>query len=375
MSCANLKRLSTQHVLVGWREIRAVIEAARNRDLSGNADIVGTYEQALARCFGSPHAVACSSGTAAIHLALLALDVATGDEVIVPATAPVMTALPVLAVGARPIFADVASPHTFALDLRDVGDKITRKTCAVISVPMWGYPSDGPELVAACRRWEVPLIEDAAQAHGTTLEGRRLGTQGLIGTFSTHARKLICTGEGGFCLTDDLNLAARLSQLRSLGRAAEARGFGGAFGLNYKLPALSAALGLTQLTRLDQRLATRRRIAGRLTGALGDIPGIDLFPVHPYGSANFYAMLITAAPDRASQLGQALLAEGVESDTLRYDYRPLYEAPIFRNGTSATLCPNAERLCSTLLTLPCHEGVITADIDRIVGICRKVMGS
>lgn len=126
-----------------------------------------------------------------------------------------MTALPVLAVGAVPVFADVAHPATFALDVADVAGKFTPRTKAVIAVPMWGYPADGPELARACCDWGVPLVEDAAQAHGTSLSGRYAGTQGAIGAFSTHARKLICTGEGGFCLTSDPALADQLRQLRT----------------------------------------------------------------------------------------------------------------------------------------------------------------
>jgi len=220
----------------------------------------------------------------------------------------------------------------------------------------------------------VGAIEDAAQAHGTTLENRRLGTQGMIGTFSTHARKLICTGEGGFCLTDDAQLAARLGQLRNLGQPVGGGGFGTAFGLNYKLPALCAALGVTQLAKLDRRLAERRRVARRLTAALEDIEGIAPFPVAKHGQANCYALLITAAPGAARELGLGLQAAGVVSDTVRYDYRPLYNTPVFRHSAGQP-CRNAEQLCSTLLALPCHEGVTPADEQRIVAVCRKVMGS
>lgn len=196
----------------------------------------------------------------------------------------------------------------------------------------------------------------------------------MIGTFSTHARKLVCTGEGGFCLTDDAPLAARLGQLRNLGRSASGDGFGTAFGLNYKLPALCAALGVTQLARLDRRLAARRRVAGRLATALNDIEGIVPFPVRERGEANCYALLITTEPDAARELGQQLEAAGVTSDTLRYNYRPLYEAPVFRNAAGQP-CPTTEQLCATLLTLPCHEGVTPGDEQRIVDVCRKVIGS
>ncbi|MGQ0777763.1 MAG: DegT/DnrJ/EryC1/StrS family aminotransferase [Pseudonocardiales bacterium] len=261
--------IDIKHVQLGDDELHAVRNTLLTADLSGNAEVVGRYEQELTSWFDVQFAVACSSGTAAIHLALLALGIGPGAEVIVPATAPAMTALPVLAVGAVPVFADVAHPATFALDIADMAAKFTPYTKAVIAVPMWGYPADGPELAQVCRDWGVPLVEDAAQAHGTSLASRYAGTQGVIGTFSTHARKLICTGEGGFCLTGDPALADRLRQLRNFGQPPNGGEFGTGFGLNYKLPAVAAALGRVQLSRLTNRLTQRRTILSKLTTMAG----------------------------------------------------------------------------------------------------------
>lgn len=369
---AALPVVDTKHVVIDELDEHAVLSALRARDLTGTADVVTDYERQLARRFNCADAVACSSGTAAIHLALMALGIGAGDEVIVPATAPVMTALPVLAVGARPVFVDIANIDTFALDLAHVERTLTARTRAVVSVPMWGYPADGPELVAACRRWELPLIEDAAQAHGAILQGRPLGTQGTIGTFSTHARKLVCTGEGGFCLTDDARLAGDMTRLRNLGQREGTLGFGATFGLNYKLSGIAAALGIIQLARLDWRLGLRRGTAGRLITALGEIPGIAPFPARHRGLANGYALLVTSDPEGSRALARELIDAGVTSDTVRYRYRPLYRAPVFAE-LPAEECPNTEQLCETLHTLPCHEGVGPAEEERIVRACRKAM--
>jgi dTDP-4-amino-4,6-dideoxygalactose transaminase len=376
--------LSTKHVVTGDAEVQAVTGAVLGGDLSGNARLVGDYERALARWFGVRFALACSSGTAALHLALLALGVGADDEVIVPPTAPAMTALPVLALGARPIFADTRSVASFALDPADVDRKRTRRTKAVVSVPMWGYPADDGELVAACRGWRLPLIEDAAQAHGTRLDrdGRLAGTQGAIGCFSTHARKLICTGEGGFVLTADPALAARLATLRNLGQPARlaaplalpAGGLGEGFGLNYKLAALPAALGLAQLDRLAGRLHTRRRVARRLLARLADVPGLAPLPVPAGARPNHYALVLQVHLGDASLVGQRLAAEGVVSDTVRYGYRPLYQLPVFSAFTPpAPRCPNAEALCASIITLPCHEGLTAADERRIIQACRAAV--
>ena len=365
MNTVTIPVIGIKHVQLGDDELHAVRDTLVAADLSGNAEVVGLYEQELARWFDTRFAVACSSGTAAIHLSLLALGVGPGAEVIVPATAPAMTALPVLAVGAVPVFADVAHPATFALDLTDVANKLTPRTKAVITVPMWGYPADGPELARACRDWGVPLVEDAAQAHGTTLSSWYAGTQGVIGTFSTHARKLICTGEGGFCLTGDPALADRLHQLRNLGQPPGGGEFGTGFGLNYKLPALAAALGRVQLARLTSRLARRRLILTTLTTMANDIVGLEPFPIPPGAEPNGYAALFTAQPDLANRIAHRSRAAGIESDVLRYHYWPLYQTPVLARYAPTRPCVNAERLTTTLLTVPCHERVATEELARI----------
>jgi dTDP-4-amino-4,6-dideoxygalactose transaminase len=279
-----------------------------------------------------------------------------------------MTGLAVLAVGATPVFADVAAATTFALDHADVEAKITERTRAVIAVPMWGYPADGPELTDACRGWGLPLIEDAAQAHATTVAGRNAGTAATIGTFSTHTRKLICTGEGGFCLTADDTLAARLRQLRNLGKPAGGI-FGADFGLNYKLNALAAALGRTQLDRLSTRVQQRRAILGTIADIATELHGMDPFPIRPDGIPNGYAALITTDVPAQPVAGR-LARAGITSDPHRYQYRPAYHSPAFAPYAPATRCRNAERLTTTIVTVPSHEGVGPAELARIAAALR-----
>jgi len=355
--------IDTAHVIIDDTDHAALRAALDTRDLSGTAPAVADYEDALATWFGTEHAVACSSGTAALHLALLALDVTAGDEVIVAATAPAMTAMPILAVGATPVFADVAGPTTFALDLDDAAAKITTRTRAIIAVPMWGYPADGPNLIDACHTWGIPLIEDAAQAHGTLVADQYAGTRATIGTFSTHARKLICTGEGGFCLTSDRAIAQRLRELRNIGKR-PGHGFGVTFGLNYKLGALAAALGTAHLRRLAVRLERRRTALKTVTERLAGIDGLRPFPIRADGRPNGYAAAFTTAGP-AEPVAQCLAAASVTSDPLRYGYRPLYRTPALARHVPSVTCRNAELLAATLVTVPCHEGVGPHDLDRI----------
>ncbi|MFC0532060.1 DegT/DnrJ/EryC1/StrS family aminotransferase [Phytohabitans kaempferiae] len=363
--------LDTAHVIIDDTDHAAIRAVLDTRDLSGTASVVADYETALADWFGTNHAVACSSGTAALHLALLALDVGAGDEVIVAATAPVMTAMPILAIGATPIFADTATATSFALDLDDVATKITARTRAVIAVPMWGYPADGPDLANACHGWGIPLIEDAAQAHGTLVAGRYAGTRATIGTFSTHNRKLVCTGEGGFCLTTNPAIARRLRELRNIGKR-PGEGFGATFGLNLKPNALAAALGLTQLGRLATRLEHRRATLHAVTEHLASVGGLHPFPIRADGRPNGYAAVFTTTTTGlAEPVGRRLAAAGITSDPLRYRYQPLYHTPALARHAPPTMCRNAEQLAATLVTVPCHEGVGPPDLDRVAAALHR----
>jgi dTDP-4-amino-4,6-dideoxygalactose transaminase len=367
-------------VLIDETDELAVMGCIRSGQLSGSAEVVRQYERSLARYFGTRFAAACSSGTAAIQLALQAVGVESGHEVVVPATAPVMTALAAVAVGAKPVFVDTRAGDSFALDMSDLERRRTRATKAVLSVPMWGYPSDGMELVRACRDWGVALIEDAAQAQGARIGGRYVGTLGTIGTSSTHENKLVTTGEGGFCLTNDAAVYTRLCELRNFGRAVRLDEpiaipfgeFGASFGTNLKLGALASALGTTQLAKLESRVADRRIRAHRLIPRLQEVPGLRALPVPLSSEPSYYALVLVCSDKSARRLAVELGREaGIISDTVRYDYKPLYRTAVFSNHRSAP-CTNAESLCASILTLPCHEGLSVEDENSIVEACRRV---
>jgi perosamine synthetase len=373
---------------------------------SGTSETVREYEERLARCFGARFAVAFSSGTAAIHGAMAAVGVGPGDEVVVPASAPVMTGLPVLFQNARPVFCDV-QPGRFDLDLQDLERKIGPRTRAVTCVPMWGYPQDVRAVARLCERRGVPLIEDIAQATGATFDGRRLGTFGAIGCASTHERKLICTGEGGFTITDDAALAGRMREFQRygmssvLGRTEDSGRDGGgqSLGWNYKLNAVTAAVGISQVAKLEAKIQTRTGNARRIADALAGLPGVRVYAPPAGGRANYYALVVhidatDGKPGRtAVDFARSLAAEGVVSDTLEYDYRPLYEYPLFQGeagyGTTdcpfscprhrspyrTDRCPNMEALATSIVTLPTHEALGENEIVYIGEAFRRVHAS
>lgn len=186
-------------------EPAAISEVLRHGILSGGSPEVADYEAALAARFGAAHAVAVSSGSSAIYAVLSMLGARPGSSVALPSFAPLPTVWPVLALGATPILVD-NQPGSLAIDVDDLAAKIRDDTIAVISVPLWGYPADTAQLQPVLADHRARLIEDAAQAHGTICAGQPAGTAGAAGCFSTHDRKLLATGEGGFVLTSDSRL-------------------------------------------------------------------------------------------------------------------------------------------------------------------------
>ncbi len=215
----------------------------KGEELSGNHSVVREYEGKLANFFGVKHAVATSSGTAALHIALEAVDTKPEDEIIVPVTGAVMSAMPIIISKATPIFVDI-EPNSFEINIKELEQKINCKTKAIISVPMWGYSTYSKQLDRISKKYNIPIIEDAAQAIGTKNGIKYEGTLGKVGCFSTHELKLISTGEGGFILTSDEKLAMKMKSFSKIGFCTIEKSFGCRKGLNYKLSPLSAGLGI-----------------------------------------------------------------------------------------------------------------------------------
>lgn len=213
----SLKLLENRNIDIDERDVSAVVAAVQSGALSGTSPLVRVYETELAEYFGSAFALAVSSGTAALQVLLYAYGIGPGDEVILPPTAPVMTVLPIIASGACPVFVDIAAT-TFGLDLRGLELARSARTRLIVTVPMWGYPTNVEEVQSLASDWAIPVIEDASHAHGTVEgNGRLAGRTSHASFFSTQERKMVSTGEGGFILTDDVDLARRVREIRDFG--------------------------------------------------------------------------------------------------------------------------------------------------------------
>ncbi|HEU4759050.1 MAG TPA: DegT/DnrJ/EryC1/StrS family aminotransferase, partial [Dehalococcoidia bacterium] len=355
--------------------VAEVLRSGRLTQLTGGT--VAAFEEAFAAWHGVRHCVATSSGTTAIHVALAALDIGPGDEVIVPAHTFIASATPVLHQRATPVFADV-DPQTYCLSPQSVAERITGRTKAIVAVHLNGHPADLDPLLALAQPRGIAVVEDAAQAHGALYKGRKVGTIGRLGCFSFWEDKIMTTGgEGGAVIKGDDALAERLRRLRHHGEGpspGERQHFHLELGYNYRMTAMQAATGLVQLRRLDEYLEARRRNAAYLSERLGELDRIEPPFVAPYAVHSYYKYICRLHPESGISIAEfvrAVAAEGVPISR-RYP-TPLPQQPVFREASyGGAPCPVAERLAGEMFTLLVHPTVATADLDDVVRAIRKV---
>jgi len=319
----------TQH------EIDAVTDAVTHAWYT-NANVYHErFEAAFAQYLGVKYAVCLPSCTSAIHLALLALGIGPGDEVIVPDITWIASAAPVTYVGATPIFADI-DPNTWCLSADALEECITPRTRAVIPVDLYGNMPDMDSLRAVADRRGIAIIEDAAEAIGSEFHGRKAGSFGTAGVFSFHGSKTLTTGEGGMLVTDREELYQRVLVLRDHGRAPGDKLFWNAqVGFKYKMSSMQAALGLAQLQRIDALVAIKRQIFSWYESALEGVGGVTLNSEAP-GTKNTYWM-VTVLLDAArgvskEQMMARLSAGGIDSRPFFY---PLSTLPAYAHSEAA----------------------------------------
>ena len=386
-------------------ELTALLEVARSNKLR-RAEVAEEYEQAIAEWFGVKHAIAVSSGTTTLHVALAAFGIGPGDEVIVSPYTFISSDSCVLEQNAIPIFADI-DPDYLTFDPKDVARKITKRTKAIIPVHVIGNPTDMVSIMELAEKHNLWVLEDAAQAHGATYAGKKLGTIGHVGSFSTISGKIMNTGEGGFVITNDDDLYEKMwgfvdfARKKSYGQASKYH-----WGLpctNYRITNMQAAIGLEQLKKLDRFNAIRTQNARYLTDQLAGVPGIEPLLEPPWGKRVFYYYGVRLNREilgtNMLNFAVALAAEGV------YDLRfistsrwmiPQHLQPFFKDkvgygGTKcpfecplyeaqveykAGQCPVAEKACDEIFWLASvHPLLEKQDLDDIASAVRKVATS
>lgn len=355
---------------LGDREAEYVLEAVQSGWISSLGKYVVQFEEEFARFCGTKYGVATSNGTTALHLALHALGLGPGDEVIVPALSFVASANTVAYTGAKPVFADV-DMETWALLPEEVERLLSPRTKAVMPVHLYGHPAPMDEIRAIAEAHDLWIVEDAAEAHGACAGDRRTGNLGHVGAFSFFANKIITTGEGGLLTTNDEALAARLRMLRDHAMPPEKRYWHEEIGFNYRMTNLQAAVGVAQMARIDEFIARKRRIAELYAEGLAGLPGITL-PVEKPGYTNvfwMYSVLIDAPfPLTRDEVIPALRQRGIDS---RPFFHPLDTLPPYLSKTPR---PQALALSRTGLNLPSSPRLSDEQVDRICQAFRDLAG-
>jgi len=317
-----------------------------------------------------PNAIAVSSGTAALHLAMRALNIGEGDEVIVPSFTFIAVANAVLYERAVPIFADI-DPVTLNLSPASVEARITSRTKAIIIVHTFGVPAEMDGLMALAERHHLAVIEDACEAIGATYKGKLVGTFGDISTFAFYPNKQITTGEGGAVLTRDSQLAARIRAMRNQGRYPSSDWLQhGELGYNYRLSELACALGIVQLSRLPEILSSRTTVAGTYNEALSSKTSIERPSIMlPNRSISWFVYVIRLSATLPSGTRDRVLAnlqqQGV--DCARY-FAPIHLQPAYANVVTAqqTNLPITEPIAARTLALPFYNRLEPAQIQAVI---------
>lgn len=334
---------------------------------------VQKFEEEFARFIGVPFAVALNSCTAALHAILLALDIKSGDEVIVPSNTFVATANVVLYVGAKPVFAD-SDPKTFNISVEDVQNKITDKTKAIIVVHLGGNPCDMKEFCELAEDYNIALIEDAAHAHGSKYMGANCGSFGVAGAFSFYPTKIVTTAEGGMVTTNQKNLWEKVKIIRNHGRG----GFGPqeivALGYNYRLSEIHAVIGLVQLKHVDKFVKQRNEIARIYTEGLKKLDWIEPQLVRDGNICSYYTYIVKLnenAQFARDELLRKLNSHGVMTSVL---YHPVHLQPFYVKMLGKLSCslPVAEDLGMRSFALPMFNGMSVDDVNYVISTLEKV---
>ena len=378
-----LDRIALAEPVIGGNAARYVNECLETNFVSSVGPFVGRFEAAFARFVGASHAVACASGTAALHLAFHVLDIGPGDEVFVPTLTFVASANPVVYRGATVTLVD-SEASTLDLDPAIVVEELDRRArlglrqpAAIEVVHLVGQPASLVPILEAAQRYGVPIVEDASEALGATwsdgpLAGRQVGSVGRVGCFSFNGNKLITTGGGGMLVTDDEALARRARHLSTQARLPGRTYDHDEVGYNYRLSNVAAALGLAQLEQLPDLLAGRRRVAERYDARLATVPGINAAVRPPGPDPSFWlytAHLADGAPPR-DQVLDRLAADGIDARPI---WTPLHEMELFaaapRLGGAV-----AEAVFRGAVSLPSTSSLSESRQDRVIASLTAALG-
>ncbi len=336
--------------------------------ISGSGKYVDAFEDGFAAFCDAAHAIAIVNGTAALHVALLALGIGPGDEVIVPDLTYIASANAVTYCGARPVFSDV-DPVTWTLNPEDVARKLSPRTKAIMPVHLYGHPVDMDPILDLAKAHNLFVVEDAAEAHGAEYKGRRVGTLGDIGVFSFYGNKIITTGEGGMIVTNNSELASTSRLLKGQGMDPQHRYWFPIIGYNYRMTNMQAAIGLAQFERIEWFIERRREVAGWYDDALKSLP--VLRPIEAAWAKNSYWLYSICVDEEIDRdlLMNDLLDRGVETRPFFY---PMHQMPPYLDPADAAY-PVANGLAAQGLSLPSSATLSKPDVAWIASMLEECL--
>lgn len=337
--------------------------------ISSTGQYIDRFEAAFADYCGVKHAVACSNGTTALHLALLGLGVGPGDEVIIPTLTFVATANAVTYCGGKPVLVD-SEPGTWNIDPAQIECRITPRTKGIVVVHLFGHPADMTPIIDIARRHGLFVLEDAAQAHGAEYSGRRTGALGDAATFSFFGNKIISTGEGGMFVTNDDAMASHVRQLRSHGMDPKRRYWFPMVGYNYRMTNICAAIGLAQLENIDFQLRRRREVVSWYLEEFASVPGVFWQAEHAPARHAWWMFTAVLADSLAVDRDGIMLAlrdHGIET---RPVVIPMHQLPPYRHLAFGSSLPVSDRLARRGINLPTWAGISREDVSFI---CEKFL--
>jgi len=367
-----MNQISMSSQDISEADVKAVLDVLRSGRLALGPQ-TEAFEHALAQYVGVTHAVAVNSGTSALHLLVRALGLGPGDEVLVPSFTFAASVNAILYEGATPVFVEI-EPETYNLDPEDLARRVTPRTKAIMAVDVFGHPAAWDDILAVAQAHDLRIIDDACEALGAEYKGRKLGTFGDAATFAFYPNKQMTTGEGGIVVTNDGEIARLCRSMRNQGR-----GEMGAWleherlGYNYRMTEMSAALGVSQLARLETFLAKRAHVAELYTERLQALTAVRPPVVKPGVRMSWFVYVVT-------------LAEGTHRDTImrrmandgvptRGYFAPIHTQPYIsdRFGDLAGTLPLTEAVAQRTVALPFHNSLAESDIDAVVAALERAL--
>jgi len=382
---------------IGGEEMKELVDVIWSGNLNRVGGIkVSDFEKEFAKLYGVKHGVASTSGTASIHVALGAINPEPCSEIITGPISDIGSIVPILWQNCIPVFADI-DPETYGLDPEDVERKITDRTVAVIAIHLFGQCCDMDPLVKICREHGLYLIEDASQAHLAEYKGRLAGTMGDLGCFSLQQSKQMTCGDGGITITNDDKLAERARLFADKAWPRDQAGDRGYLflAMNYRMTELQGAVALAQLRKVQNIVASRRRVGDTLTKLLSEVEGVNPPKTLPGSKHSYWLYPMTINPEvirvTPEEFAKAVSAEGIPAFT-GYIKRPLYMFSILKEQAtygsshcpfdcprynrrvqySEGDCPNAEKVLREIITIPVNEFYTDEDINDIFKAISKV---